>query len=104
MRRITGRRVLAGPGVLVAFVIVVGAVTAVTILRRSYTAVDGDLRLIGLDEAAEVARDSNGVPHINAQTAHDLFYLQGYVTASARPRGLGFPRRIGQARLSQSFG
>jgi len=104
MPRFTRRRVVLGLAVVVAIVIVIGAVTALTVLRRSYTTVDGDLRLIGLDDAAQVVRDSNGVPHIYAQTVHDVFYLQGYVTASDRLWELEFLRRIGQARLSELFG
>ncbi|HYY54840.1 MAG TPA: penicillin acylase family protein [Candidatus Dormibacteraeota bacterium] len=103
-RRFTWRRVLAGIAIVAVIVVVVTVVAGVTLLRRSYTAIDGEQRLIGLDEAAQVVRDTNGVPHIYAETAHDLFYLQGYVTASDRLWELEFLRRIGRARLSEIFG
>ncbi|HKW79234.1 MAG TPA: penicillin acylase family protein [Candidatus Limnocylindria bacterium] len=104
MTRRFWRRTAAIVVIVVAIAVVVGVAAGVTLLRRSYAATDGELRLIGLDEAAQVARDSSGVPHIYAQTDHDLFYLQGYVTASDRLWQLEFLRRIGQARLSEIFG
>lgn len=97
-------RVLAGLALALVVVVVIAAAAGVAALRRSYPAVDGDARLLGLDAGAEVIRDENGIPHIYAETEHDLFFLQGYVTASDRLWQLEFLRRIGQARLSEIFG
>jgi penicillin amidase len=104
MPHLTRRRALAGVALTVAVVLILAVVTGVTLLRRSYPQTDGEDRLIGLDEAAQVVRDANGVPHIYAETDHDLYFLQGYVTASDRLWELEFLRRIGQGRLSEVFG
>ncbi|MDQ6859269.1 MAG: penicillin acylase family protein [Chloroflexota bacterium] len=65
---------------------------------------DGDYRLIGLDDRGEIVRDSYGVPHIYAQTAHDLFFLQGYATAQDRLFQLDLFRRTGRGTLSEVLG
>ena len=101
---ITRRRAVAAVALVVVVVLVLAVAGGTAALRRSYATVEGESRLLGLDAMAEVERDANGVPHIYAQTSHDLFYLQGYVTASDRLWELEFLRRIGQARLSEIFG
>jgi penicillin amidase len=58
--------------------------TGLILVYRPIPTIDGESRLIGLEQRAEVLRDSYGVPHIYAQSTHDLFYLQGYVTAQDR--------------------
>lgn len=66
--------------------------------------IDGEYRLLGLEQRAEVLRDGHGVAHIYARTAHDLFYLQGYVTAQDRLFQMDLYRRAGAGRLSEVFG
>ncbi|HUG56250.1 MAG TPA: penicillin acylase family protein [Candidatus Limnocylindrales bacterium] len=51
---------------------------------RPLPAIDGYYRFLGLDQQAEVVRDVFGIPRIEAGTLHDLFFLQGYVTAQDR--------------------
>ncbi len=102
--KLTRRRAVAAVALLILGVFILGVAGATAALRRSYTVVDGESRLLGLDSPAEVARDAYGVPHIYARTAHDVFFLQGYVTASDRLWELEFLRRIGQARLAELFG
>lgn len=98
-RRLAGIAALALVATLLLSVLAMSAV-----LRRSYPTVDAEMRLLGLDASAEVLRDVDGVPHIYARTLHDLFYVQGYVTAQDRLFQLDFLRRIGQGRLSEVFG
>ena len=74
------------------------------LVYRPLPAIDGDYRLLGLEERAVVDRDSFGVPHIFAQNAHDLFYLQGYVTAQDRLFQMELYRRAGAGRLSEVLG
>ena len=59
--RITWRRVAAAVALLVVAVIVVAAAGAVVVVRRSYTTVDGESRLPGLDQPAQVLRDANEI-------------------------------------------
>src|ERR671936_715480 len=74
------------------------------LVYRPLPAIDGDYRLLGLEERAVVDRDSFGVPHIFAQNAHDLFYLQGYVTAQDRLFQMELYRRAGAGRLAEVLG
>jgi len=74
------------------------------LVYRPQATLDGDYRLLGLDERGEIVRDAYGVPHIYAQTAHDLFFLQGYATAQDRLFQLDLFRRTGRGRLSEVLG
>jgi penicillin G amidase len=74
------------------------------LVYRPQATVDGDYRLLGLDERGEIVRDGYGVPHIYANTTHDLFFLQGYATAQDRLFQLDLFRRTGRGRLSEVLG
>jgi acyl-homoserine lactone acylase PvdQ len=51
---------------------------------RPLPTIDGHFRLLGLDERAEILRDVLGTAHVYAADRHDLYFLQGYVTAQDR--------------------
>jgi penicillin G amidase len=65
---------------------------------------DGTLQLAGLEHPVTVLRDSWGVPHIHAQSQHDLFFAQGFVTAQDRLFQMELWKRVGQGRLAEIFG
>ena len=89
----------------VAVLLVVSIVlTGLILVYRPLATIDGEFRLLGLDQRAEVLRDTYGVPHVYAQTAHDLFYLQGYVTAQDRLFQMDLYRRAGEGRLAEVLG
>jgi len=96
------KRAIALALLLVVVVSVAGA--GAFLLYRPLPTVDGDYRLLGLEERGEIVRDSYGVPHIYAQTAHDLFFLQGYAIAQDRLFQLDLFRRSGRGRLSEVLG
>ena len=96
------KRAIALALLLVVVVSVAGA--GAFLLYRPLPTVDGDYRLLGLEERGEIVRDSYGVPHIYAQTAHDLFFLQGYAIAQDRLFQLDLLRRSGRGRLSEVLG
>ena len=73
-------------------------------VRRSFPEVDGEVQAAGLDGEVEVVRDVDGVPHIYASTAHDLFFAQGYAHAQDRFWQMDFWRHIGAGRLAEMFG
>ena len=77
------RRLIVGGAILLLVVGTVLTTFGLAFLRPLPT-VDGDERLLGLHERAEVLRDGFGVPHIFAKDMHDLGFLQGYVTAQDR--------------------
>lgn len=60
-----------------------GTVLGLLFLRPLPT-IDGTYRLLGLDQRAEIVRDRTGTPHVQAGDRHDLYFLQGYVTAQDR--------------------
>src|SRR5688572_23207170 len=58
----------------------------------------------GLRAAATVVRDVDGVPHIKASNANDLFLLQGWVHADDRLFQMDVLRRLGAGRLAELLG
>ena len=100
------RRPRAAAVALALIVLVVAAVLFAggLLLYRPLPTLDGDYRLLGLDERGEVVRDAYGVPQVYARTTHDLFFLQGYVTAQDRLFQLDLYRRTGRGRLAEVLG
>ena len=86
---------------LLAASLVVGVLV---LLYRPLPTIDGDMRLLGLDQRVEVIRDAWGVPHTFARTTHDLFYVQGYVVAQDRLFQLELLRRAGRGELASAIG
>ena len=91
-----------GIGILVVLVVAFGS--GVWLVRRSFPTIDGSVTVRGLSGPVTVTRDTDGVPHIQAATAHDLFMAQGYVHAQDRFWQMDFWRHIGSGRLSELFG
>ena len=61
-------------------------------------------RFIALEKPVEVITDHWGVPHIYAQTATDLFFAQGFVTARDRLFQLDYNRHAIRGRLCELVG
>jgi penicillin amidase len=74
------------------------------VVQRSYSIVDGAVRLKGIKAEVEIYRDSWGVPHIYARNEEDLFFAQGYVQAQDRLWQMELHRRMGNGTLSEVFG
>lgn len=72
--------------------------------RRPFPKTRGTIRLPGLTDRVEIIRDTDGVPHIYAQSMEDLFFAQGYVHAQDRFWQMELWRRIGSGRLAELFG
>jgi penicillin amidase len=53
---------------------------------------------------ASIRRDARGVPHIEAGSWQDAFFLQGYVTAQDRLWQMDSLRRFGAGELAEVFG
>ena len=100
------RRRKAGIGALVVVVLLIASLvlTALILVYRPLATIDGEYRLLGLEQRADVVRDAYGVPHIFARTAHDVFYLQGYVTAQDRLFQMELYRRAAAGRLAEVLG
>ena len=58
----------------------------------------------GLHAPASVVRDDDGIAHIKAKSAHDLFFLQGWVHADDRLFQMDVLRRTGSGTLAELLG
>ncbi len=98
-------KLLAAAGIFLGLVLILAAVGGYWYLfARSFPQTSGKLQVPGLDAPVAVYRDRWGVPHIYAETSHDLFFAQGYVTAQDRIWQMEFHRRAGSGTLSQVLG
>jgi penicillin amidase len=66
--------------------------------------VDGELRLPGIGAPVEIRRDEWGVAYISAERTPDLWFAQGFVTATERCFQLELALRASTGRLSELFG
>ena len=83
---------------------IAGLVAAVTVVRRPFPTVDGEIEVPGLSSDVEVIRDGNGIPQVYADTSEDLFYAQGFVQAQDRFFEMDFRRHVTSGRLSELLG
>ncbi len=65
---------------------------------------DNVVRVPGLKKAARVRRDERGIPYVEAEDEADLYFAQGYVTASDRLWQMDLLRRTARGELSEIFG
>lgn len=65
--------------------------------------VEGDLSVSGLREPTEVLRDRWGIPYVSAASLSDLWFAQGFVTASERLFQIDLALRAANGRLSELF-
>ncbi len=72
--------------------------------RQAMPPAEGEFKAGGLREPVEVLWDRWGVPHIYARTLPDLWFAQGYVTASHRMFQMELSMRLGTGRLAELFG
>lgn len=62
------------------------------------------LQLAGLTAPVTVRRDGRGIPYIEARTEDDLYFAQGFVTASDRLWQMDLLRRTARGELAEIFG
>src|SRR5882672_11190798 len=86
------RRLLKFALTVIVVPILIGAVVAYVLLRRSLPALDGTVEVAG------------AIPHIFAANKNDALFGLGYVHAQDRLWQMEFQRRIGHGRLSEIFG
>lgn len=65
---------------------------------------DGTLRLPELKGRVEIVRDEHGVPHITAESEHDLWFAQGFCHGQDRLWQLERFRRFARGTLSELLG
>jgi len=89
--------------VIVVAVAATGALVAALTIR-GFPTTNGTLAVAGFDRPVLVNRDASGIPWIEADTTHDLFFAQGYVHAQERMWQMEVWRHISSGRLSELFG
>lgn len=58
----------------------------------------------GIKQEVTVRRDSRGIPYIDAKNEVDLYFVQGYITASDRLWQMDLLRRVSRGELAEIFG
>ncbi|HEY0099120.1 MAG TPA: penicillin acylase family protein [Pyrinomonadaceae bacterium] len=62
------------------------------------------LKVAGLRAPVQIRRDERGIPHIEASNEADLYFAQGYATASDRLWQMDLLRRTARGELAEIFG
>ncbi len=65
---------------------------------------DNSFAVEGLRQSSSVIVDERGVPHVFAENTHDLYFLQGYLTAKDRLWQMEFQTHAAAGRLSEIVG
>jgi len=74
------------------------------VAKSALPQVDGTIRVAGLKAPVTVVRDAQGVPHVTAANADDLFFAQGYVTAQDRLWQMDMSRRWAAGEVAEILG
>ena len=92
--------------IFLALLILIVVIVAVVYFWMRSTAPDysGKLHLQGLKNKTIVTYDAYGVPHIQAQNAHDAYFAFGFVHAQDRLFQMVMIRRVVQGRLAEILG
>ncbi len=83
---------------VLAFVLLHVAISAQTAVQTK------ELKVSGLKSPVTVRRDVRGIPYIEAKTDDDLYFAQGFVTASDRLWQMDLLRRVSRGQLAEIFG
>ena len=92
------------PRVALSFVVIVYVVSNIFWPSPSSAQINNELALQGLRARVTVRRDDRGIPHIEAANDEDLYFAQGYITASDRMWQMDLQRRTARGQLSEIFG
>ena len=85
------------------------AVAALVLLVPSFVSSSAQnaqttVQLQGLRASVTIRRDERGIPYIEATNDEDLYFAQGYITASDRLWQMDLQRRTVRGQLSEIFG
>ena len=98
------RRALKFLLIVIVVPILIGALVAYAVLRRSLPQIDGEVKVAGPTAPVDIIRDADAIPHIFAANKKDALFGLGYAHAQDRLWQMEFQRRIGHGRLSEIFG
>jgi len=80
------------------------AVAGTLWLRTSLPGLSENIALRSLENPVDIIHDSNGIPHINAESTEDAYRALGFLHARDRLFQMDFMRRLGAGRLSKVIG
>ncbi len=89
---------------VVALVLVATTTFSVVTVRRPLPTLSGEQVVPGLEAEVSVVRDAQGVPHVYADSTHDLFLAQGYLHAQDRFFQMDYRRHVTSGRLAELVG
>ena len=91
---------------LLAIISIVVVYVAITLFRAGggLPQWDGTVEVAGLDGAAEIVRDQDGIPFIRADSERDLYFAQGFVHAQDRFWQMALSRQTAEGRLAEWLG
>lgn len=99
----TALRFVAAAVALAAAVVVL-YLANIALGMRGHARTSGSIAGLAVSSPVEIIRDERGVPHINAQNEHDLFFAQGYAEASDRLFQMDLLRRFVEGELAEVLG
>ncbi|RLQ91632.1 penicillin acylase family protein [Falsibacillus albus] len=97
-------KILIWSAAILVLLVIAAAIFANVFTERLLPKTAGELSVAGLSKKVEVIRDNEGVPHIQAENEHDLYFAQGYVQAQDRLFQMDLSRRQASGRLSEVIG
>lgn len=80
------------------------AISTIIVLLVGANAQTTDINAPGLKDKVTVRRDSRAIPYIEATNDSDLYFVQGYVTASDRLWQMDLLRRVARGETAEIFG
>ncbi len=80
------------------------AAVVITALFAPINAQTGSIPITGLSSTVRVTRDSRHIPYISAANENDLYFVQGYVTASDRLWQMDMMRRLARGETAELSG
>jgi penicillin amidase len=100
----TSRKVARAAGLLLAFLLAAALAAAFWYRSASQPAVDGTIRLGGVQAEVDIVRDAEGIPHIYAKSEQDAYFALGFVHAQDRLWQMEMNRRIAAGRMAEILG
>src|SRR5437016_13684570 len=89
---------------LLCFSTCLAQLPAAVAAKQEPNATSTTLKLAGLRDRVTVRRDERGIPYIEATNDDDLYFAQGFVTASDRLWQMDLFRRNARGELAEIFG
>src|SRR5215475_8235615 len=95
------------PALMALVLVSAGAFPSVLSQQPPVTAAQAEgstIQLAGLKDQVTVRRDERGIPYIDAKNDEDLYFAQGYITASDRLWQMDLFRRTARGELAEVLG